>query len=1254
MRGGVFSRAQLALWIIVCCCSVSALASPEAGLPYLRHFTPSEIGGGPQALAVVQAPNGAIYFATNRSVLEYAGVGWRPYRASTPPRRLAVDANGRVWLGCDGDMGYLETSGRQLKFVSLREHLPEEDRPVRRSRGVVPLNGAVFFLYTNQLIRWSETTVHTWYAPAGAEFEAMTAWGNQIFVYQSGRGLLRWSAEASWPTSTDDGTVDSNAADRDSGYEISGQVQTILPLDREYTLLGTSDGRIHLWRDGEILPFSPEAERRINGNSVAELRSIESPDGETQVTVATRGGGFLLLGVDGSVLSHLTKETGLPGDEVYSVLQDQQRSLWLATSPGIVRLSSAPITFYSRSPSAPKSLLGATRYQGSLYLGGVEGAYRLQAAAGPEPARFVPIDGINGEVRAWAATPLGLLAGSNNGLFAIRDDRAERLAPEGQAVAWWEEKKVALVTDGHLLRILHPSASGWRLVDYPGLIPHRIYDIEPDGVDGCWLMAGGSRTFYRLSFPEGVAGAPRLVKFEALGPWPRPLRVDGRIAIRDGYQVFFWDGEGLREDTRFALAEWIPPGKDRYELRATASGQIWLTLRNSVHLVERDRTGNYQLSSDGLGLASDLNLDTITDPGEPNVLWLATNDGPARFEAKLDVIPSVQPIVRFHPPGPAPEKIRKDEDGRPVLDFSTAAVRFEVSLPYYRAEKLIEYRYRLRGLSDNWSEWTEEPVKEFTNLPGAFYTFEVDARHAERPIGQSSLTFRVLPPWHQTTLFRAFAVLGLVALALLYARFQRRKVKRERAINQRLREVDKLKDEFLANTSHELRTPLFGITGLAESLVDGAAGDVSDDVRKNLSMIAASGRRLGNLVNDLLDYSRIRHQKLDLECQPVDLHVLADVVLKLAVPFGGSKGLELRNNIPEDLPWAYADENRVEQILYNLIGNAVKFTAEGFVEVTAEEDGGFLVLSVRDSGIGISDEQQDSIFEAFEQGDTSIHREFGGTGLGLTVTRQLVELHGGKIWVDSKLGEGAIFFFTLPVADLACETEEPPSPRVAPKVESSMFPRSGAELEVPTIALPAGETVTARILAVDDEPVNLHVLRNYLIGTPGMELVTTTSGDDALELLRIQDFDLLLLDVMMPRTSGYEVCSVLRERYSMEDLPILFLTAKHQAADVVHSLSLQANDYLTKPIEREELLARIRLHLDLQRTHRRLSKLVDEKASRIKVLEGILPICTVCKKIEASGEWYQMESYINRHSEAEFSHGICPTCMSNYMDRQAP
>ena len=410
--------------------------------------------------------------------------------------------------------------------------------------------------------------------------------------------------------------------------------------------------------------------------------------------------------------------------------------------------------------------------------------------------------------------------------------------------------------------------------------------------------------------------------------------------------------------------------------------------------------------------------------------------------------------------------------------------------------------------------------------------------------------------------------------------------------NTELQRLDKLKDEFLANTSHELRTPLNGIIGIADSLIDGATGQLPETTIFNLALISSSGKRLSSLINDLLDFSQLKHKTIQLQIKPVGMREIVSVILTLSQPLVGKKKLQLINSVAPELPTIAADENRLQQILYNLIGNAIKFTESGTVEISAELVTGNaqsppnsqLAITVSDTGIGIAEDKLERIFESFEQADGSTAREYGGTGLGLTVAQQLVELHGGKIWVSSTVGVGTKFTFTLPVSEIQPEFSSR-QPRLTEGDRILITPELAPESSIINSQVLAKsefrESERLKILVVDDEPINIHVIINSL-SREKYEITQASNGLEALNLIQ-SGFkpDLILLDVMMPQMTGYEVCREVRKKYSPLEMPILMLTAKNQTTDLVEAFNLEANDYVTKPFIKKELLARINTQIRL-------------------------------------------------------------------------
>ncbi|MCL2932356.1 MAG: ATP-binding protein [Trichodesmium sp. MAG_R03] len=425
--------------------------------------------------------------------------------------------------------------------------------------------------------------------------------------------------------------------------------------------------------------------------------------------------------------------------------------------------------------------------------------------------------------------------------------------------------------------------------------------------------------------------------------------------------------------------------------------------------------------------------------------------------------------------------------------------------------------------------------------------------------------------------------------------------------NQELQELDQLKDEFLANTSHELRTPLNGIIGIAESMMDGATGTVSELQNNNLSMIVGSGHRLANLVNDILDFSKLRHHSIKLQMCSVGMREVTEVVLAFSRIILKGKDLQLINAISSDLPPVEADENRIQQIMHNLVGNAIKFTEAGVIRISAElidvNNNQKMAITVSDTGIGIPEDKHEAIFASFEQGDGSTERQYGGTGLGLPITKKLVELHGGTISVKSTPGIGSEFTFTLniskePVHSFSLQNVN----NLIEEVETSV------DINKNENHLDVVNNGDFHILVVDDEPINIQVLNNYLKAN-NYQVTQALSGKEALAALENNhNFDLILLDIMMPNMTGYEVCSQLREKYPAQSLPVLMLTAKNQIADLVMGFRFGANDYLTKPFAKDELLTRIKTHIQLSKITKSYERFVPHEYVQLLSKESIINV----------------------------------------------
>ncbi|MDE1242025.1 response regulator [Vibrio aestuarianus] len=398
--------------------------------------------------------------------------------------------------------------------------------------------------------------------------------------------------------------------------------------------------------------------------------------------------------------------------------------------------------------------------------------------------------------------------------------------------------------------------------------------------------------------------------------------------------------------------------------------------------------------------------------------------------------------------------------------------------------------------------------------------------------------------------------------------------------NEDLHLANKLKDEFLATTSHELRTPLHGMVGIAEALISGANGPITADHRYQLGIIISSGQRLTNLVDDLLDYHKMRYGSLDINRCAVDLSSATRLVLELSRHLLGKKPIRIINQVPDECVWVSADPQRLEQVLYNLIGNAIKYTTEGKIVISANVIDDKIRVQVVDTGQGIPAEHLEHIFEPLIQAGQDASRYRQGAGLGLSISRQLIELMNGTLYVSSQPMVGTTFSFTLPIAseqEIQFASNLEPRHFQAPEI---------AEIELPELSTLPDNNSGPLLLVADDEPVNLRVLDSFL-RLEGYQVRTVKDGNEVLAAVEQQKPELLLLDIMMPGLSGYQVCEKLREQYDHAELPIIMLTALNQTDDRVRGFDAGANDYLSKPFNKHELAARIVAHLSASKAEQR-------------------------------------------------------------------
>ncbi|MBO1318703.1 two-component regulator propeller domain-containing protein [Acanthopleuribacter pedis] len=906
------------------------------------------------------------------------------------------------------------------------------------------------------------------------------------------------------------------------------------------------------------------------------------------LTVATRQFGRYLHRPD--------RPDSLIDNRVTAMVQDPFGGLWIGTRGGLSRYDAARERFFHfrANPGKPGSLpsndircLTATR-SGVIWVGTRDaGLSRFDRATGTFTRFPVREDGVNhADVRCLYEGRLGnfWVGTGGGGLFRFDRDSGRatvyrhnpddpRTLANDVVTGVYEDREGRLWvgTRGGLHLLDRKTGRFDRMVHHPShvwtLSNNHITALLEDSQSRLWVGT--------------VDGLHRL------------KQVDPDYPEQTRWQTFGY-AEGLRStDVRGLLEDsfgdlWIATGKGLSKCNPeTMSMQHWTpvdgTQPRGYHQGAAIRTLNGELCFGGPnGVTAFLPGDLQRDPHEPNVVLT---------EIRVGNRP-LQPRARRFDAGLAAPLDRLQNL---VLGHRDRVVTFKFAALHYAFPAGNRYRYQLVGFDRDWVEvGADQRFATYTELDPGRYTFRVlaankDGKWRSEP---RELRVRMRPaPWLST-----LAVLGYATLlaALVYGRYrvQRGRLIYERTIVQRLKHTDLMKNQFLADTAHELRTPLNGIVGLAESLAEAQRGKLPKDTLAQLGLIARGGRYLAGLVDDILDFARLSTQQLPLQPCRVELKTAVDQVVTLLTPLAPKDAVRLENQVAEGLPPVAADPRRLLQILVNLVGNGIKFTEQGTVSVSAEVQGARLHIAVTDTGIGMSDPQIADLFQAVPPHSGVPIPTAAGAGLGLAITQALVDLHGGNIWAASQEGRGSTFTFSLPLADAQTPAAEgePVRAVTGPRfnVNEAKAPFSDA-LSNPA-ARPLSDAQSFTLLVVDDEPVNRRVLRNHLDGR-GYEVLEAADGSEALSLLAESgQVDLVLLDVVMPNMSGYEVCRAIRRRAGFEVLPVVFLSAKNQVEDLVAAFNVGGNDYITKPIAAGELLARIESHLQQLDVTRVLSR----------------------------------------------------------------
>jgi signal transduction histidine kinase/CheY-like chemotaxis protein len=1170
-------RIALLLWAGLLCVTQSfAAPSAEEGLPPLRTWSELDHPGKGQVWRVHQLPNGVMAFANGPGILFFDGSDFDFVEVpGGAVYDFAIGPQQRLYLGTGEVLGYLQPDA-QLRWQHVALSLPANAPATGDIGRVVYAHGRAFFLSRRLLLSHSDTDGWRWRATE-SRYSELQLRDQQVLVHEDGRGWLRFDpggmdfVSAGIPDLPEGGYWTSSRQDGDPWYA----------TDRKsiYRRSGGNWQRLTL----------PDADEFIDARIEAMARL---PNGD--LAVSTRFGGLFQY-TEGGQLRRRLASALLPGERITDLGVDAEAGLWLTIDGGIARLpADNRMTHFDRTQGAAQ-IERMARIDGVLHLATRTGLKRLIPPAAPGlPATFATtaID----RTSTWdlLSTKHGTLVATGSGLS---------LLPRGR-----EQTPLELLR-GARVSALVDAADGW-IYAVNGDVLRRLrwdgsrYQLDPQALELVPMFDVWSQQAELWTSVDGGG----VFRISGLERWPTPsvTRFGLDQGLPDGRSTFGSDDQGLLIfgagrayrplPDRVVLAAEFPADLDLDRLTWRSADSAWAT-RDPSGLVELTRRadGHYQIGARPLARWRHPARQVLRD--SDGTLWLGDDRGLLRMTAPPERGTwTVAPLLRVSTGSGRSLAAGAGGAGatlRLALGAEDRQLRLSLAWPSYQQGFAPSWRYRYN--QGPWQTLTE-PALNWSAIPGASQ-IEVQAIDAlGRASPGSVLQLQVTPYWHETGGARLAAALLLVLFlatsAWLYARWRTRKLERERArlellVHERTAEVSRQAEEirllseartrFFANVSHEFRTPLTLILGPLGDALQGRFGPLSQGLSAALDTARANGRRLLRLVSELLDLSRLAAGRFELHVAEHDIAEQLRRELAVFQTQAQARQIELCSQGLNDPLLLCYDADQMERMVSNLLSNALKFTpAGGRVSLRLVPTASEVGIEVEDTGPGVPVADQARVFERFYQGAAPAALDAPGTGIGLSLVRELIELHHGRAELHSAPGEGSCFmlWFKRGQAHFSSGQMLGAAP-LAVDVASADGPGDAVA--------DSGAAAAARpkLLVVDDHAE----LRRYLVDRLGdaYQVISVADGEDALAQINEELPDVVVSDVMMPGVDGLTLARALRRDPETAGIALILLSARAHKRDVVAGLEAGADDYLSKPFDTSELIARIEAQLQIRK-----------------------------------------------------------------------
>ncbi|WP_117885164.1 hybrid sensor histidine kinase/response regulator transcription factor [Aureibaculum luteum] len=1167
----------------------------ESGLPYIENFTSDDYKSNPQNWDILEGNDGLMYFGNTDGIVQFDGSSWSTIKFENKNLiRSLTKINDTIYFGGTNELGYLKPDELgQMRLHSLMEQLELTNRKFGNIWTTIALNNEVFFMSQKYLFRWNGEHLKTW--GFESKFGGIFRIKDTLFAEIKGIGIHKIVGDSL--VLIPGGDVLKNNISK---------VNVILPHQDNQVVIVTANQGLLLFNGKTTTPFNKSSNEIFLKHPI--YKGILLSNGDFAMAT-TSFGLYIVDGKTGKIKQRIGKKHGLISDVLFCVYEDSNGSIWVGSDNGISKIDwASPFRSFNELNGLTERVRSVS-YHNNTFLVDSKGLYQLEkqglTASNKEPY-FNKIDGIDNSIKFIISLEKGLLAFHSEYIYKINENsKAQFIKKESWALT-------------SLLKTKSPNSKV-----YAGTIEGKLFDVNfvnnkwfkklllqiDGGIEG--IVEEPNKNIWLQTYHKGlyhinkINSGFNIKHYDTLSGLPSmsynfPYEFNNKIYVTTQNGMYHYNRKEDTFEKDTILTSQYDKSVDAYGFMGMDSnGTIWQTVRagfkNKIYKFSENEFSElyeYNLFNDFSTYSMEFLEDIVLFTGPKGILLYNQNKtrlSKKNLTAKLRKVWVNNDSLIY-----TGSNIHRTKEIVFKIPFKNNALKFEYSLPYYTKSENNTYQYILEGFDKDWSSWTKETKKDYTNIPEGDYSFKVRSKNVFNDISkEDSYSFTILPPLHRTWwAYLLYSILAFTIVAV-YSKWRSNELKKknetlENTINKRTLEIrqknvllnhqteqlellNDSKTKLYSNITHEFRTPLTVILGMTEILKANVLTKSIEGTDTSLEMIRRNGKNLLQLVNEMLDLAKVESGSMELNLVQTDAIPFVKYLSESFHSLAEAKKINLTVYSEIDKLVMDIDVNKMASIMSNLLSNAIKFTeVNGKVIVHLNKiktnDISFFSIKVKDNGLGLAEDDIVNLFDRFFQVDNESFNGRKGTGIGLSLAKEFVELMTGTIEVKSVLGKGSTFIVQIPITNNAVKTVEGKITIEQPIKKSLNITKTELSYFDDSSLLPL-------VLIIEDNEDVAHYLMTCLKGK--YQTMHAINGNIGIEMAYEKVPDIIISDVMMPEKDGFEVCDTLKRDVRTDHIPIILLTAKVTTKDRLTGLSYGADAYLAKPFNEKELFIRL-------------------------------------------------------------------------------